>query len=46
MVASQFDKPRVLYGLKPDPVDAEYPRVEFLQCVEGWEPKMQVIDFL
>lgn len=46
LVASQFEKSRVLYGLKPDPVDAEYPRVEFPQCVEGWEPKMQVVDFL
>lgn len=46
LIASQFANPRVRYGSKPDPVDAEYPRVEFPQCVDGWKPRMQLTDFL
>jgi nucleoside-diphosphate-sugar epimerase len=46
LISAQFLGVRVLYGLKPDPVDADFPRVEFPQSVEGWEPKMQLNEFL
>jgi nucleoside-diphosphate-sugar epimerase len=46
LISSQFSEPRVLYGLKADPLDANFPKVEFPQCVEGWQPKMQLNDFL
>lgn len=46
LISSQFSGPRLLYGLKPDPVDASFPRVKFPQCVEDWQPKMQLRDFL
>jgi nucleoside-diphosphate-sugar epimerase len=46
LIAAQFTGVRVLYGLKPDPEDADFPRVEFPQSVEGWQPKMQLNEFL
>lgn len=46
LMASQFSKPPILYGLIPDPVDADFPRVDFPQSVDGWVPKMQLVDFL
>ena len=46
LISSQFLLSRVLFGLEPDPVDASFPRVEFPQCVQGWQPKMQLNEFL
>ena len=46
LIASQFYEPRVIYGQRQDPIDARFPRVEFPQCVEGWQPKMQLNEFL
>lgn len=46
LIALQFTKPHVVYGSYPDPVDAEYPRVQFPSCVDGWKPKMELSDFL
>lgn len=46
LISAQFQGVHVLYGRKPDPVDADFPRVEFPQSVEGWQPKMQLVDFL
>jgi nucleoside-diphosphate-sugar epimerase len=46
LISTQFLGVRVLYGRKPDPIDADFPRVEFPQPVEGWQPKMQLSEFL
>jgi nucleoside-diphosphate-sugar epimerase len=46
LIASQFQNTNIVYGRRPDPVDADFPRVEFPQCVEGWQPKMQLKEFL
>lgn len=46
LISGQFRGVRALYGQKPDPVDANFPRVEFPQSVEGWQPKMQLNEFL
>ena len=46
LISAQFSGVRVLYGRKPDPVDVDFPRVEFPQSVEGWQPKMQLNEFL
>jgi nucleoside-diphosphate-sugar epimerase len=46
LISAQFPGVRVLYGRKPNPVDANFPRVEFPQSVEGWQPKMQLNEFL
>jgi nucleoside-diphosphate-sugar epimerase len=46
LISTQFLGVRALYGRKPDPVDADFPRVEFPQSVEGWQPKMQLSEFL
>ncbi len=45
LISAQFLGVRVLYGRKPDPIDADFPRVEFPQSVEGWQPKMQLSEF-
>lgn len=42
----QFDDAQVLYGLRPDPVDASFPRVEFPKSIDGWQPKMKIDEFL
>lgn len=46
LISAQFPGVHVLYGRKPDPVDADFPRVEFPQSVEGWQPKMHLNEFL
>lgn len=46
LISAQFPGVHVLYGRKPDPVDADFPRVEFPQSVEGWQPEMQLSEFL
>jgi len=46
LISIEFKEARVLYGLKPDPVDARFSRVEFPKCVEGWQPRMQLHEFL
>jgi len=46
LISAQFLGVRVLYGRKPDPIDADFPRVEFPQSVEGWQPRMQLNEFL
>ena len=46
LISAQFLGVRVLYGQRPDPIDADFPRVEFPQSVEGWQPKMQLNEFL
>ena len=46
LMASQFDDAQVLYGIRPDPIDASYPRVEFPKSVDGWQPKMKINEFL
>jgi nucleoside-diphosphate-sugar epimerase len=46
LISSQFSDPRVQYGLRPDPLDSSFPRVQFPKCVNGWKPKMQLNEFL
>jgi nucleoside-diphosphate-sugar epimerase len=46
LMASQFDDTRVLYGYRPDPIDASFPRVEFPKSIDGWQPKMKIDGFL
>lgn len=46
LIALEFKEARVLYGLKPDPVDARFSRVDFPKSVEGWQPRMQLNEFL
>lgn len=46
LISAQFLGTRVLYGRKPDPVDIDFPRIEFPQSIEGWQPKMQLNEFL
>jgi nucleoside-diphosphate-sugar epimerase len=46
LISAQFLGVRVLYGRKPNPVDADFPRVELPQAVEGWQPRMQLNEFL
>lgn len=46
LISSQFINARVKYGRKPNPVDANFPCVEFPHYIEGWEPKMQLTEFL
>lgn len=46
LISAQFSRVRVLYGRKPNPVDVDFPRVVFPQSVEGWQPKMQLNEFL
>ena len=46
LISIEFKEARVRYGLKLDPVDARFPRVEFPKCVEGWRPRMQLNEFL
>ena len=46
LLSLQFEGFQPLFGLKPDPLDASFPRVQFPQCVEGWQPKMQTGEFL
>lgn len=46
LISAQFSGVRVLYGRKPNPVDVDFPRVVFPQSVEGWQPKMQLNEFL
>jgi nucleoside-diphosphate-sugar epimerase len=46
LISAQFSEVRVLYGRKPNPVDVDFPRVVFPQSVEGWQPKMQLNEFL
>lgn len=46
LICAQFSGVRVLYGRKPNPVDVDFPRVVFPQSVEGWQPKMQLNEFL
>jgi nucleoside-diphosphate-sugar epimerase len=46
LISTQFLEAHISYGIKPDPIDASFPPVGFPQRVEGWEPKMQVNEFL
>jgi nucleoside-diphosphate-sugar epimerase len=46
LISAQFPGVRILYGRNTDPADADFPRVEFPPSVEGWQPKMQLNDFL
>lgn len=46
LISAQFPGVRVLYGRKPNPADANFPRVEFPQSVEGWQPKIHLNEFL
>lgn len=46
LVCAQFHEVHVQFGRKPDPIDVDFPRVVFPQSVEGWQPKMQLNEFL
>jgi nucleoside-diphosphate-sugar epimerase len=46
LMAMQFRNTRVLYGLRSDPIDTCFPRVEFPISVDGWRPKMNMDEFL
>lgn len=46
LISIEFTDTRVLYGRKLDPVDAGFPPIEFSKCVDGWQPKMQLNEFL
>lgn len=46
LISAQFSGVRVIYGRKPNPFDVDFPRVVFPQSVEGWQPKMQLNEFL
>lgn len=46
LISAQFESAEVLYGRLPDPIDTCFPRVKFPTSVEGWEPKMQLKEFL
>ena len=46
LMALQFYDAQVLYGLRPDPIDASFPRVEFPKSIDGWQPKVKMKEFL
>jgi nucleoside-diphosphate-sugar epimerase len=46
LISKEFTNTRVMYSQKLDPVDAGFPPVEFSECVAGWQPKMQLNEFL
>jgi nucleoside-diphosphate-sugar epimerase len=46
LLSTRFDGFRPIFGFKSDPIDASFPRVQFPQCVAGWQPKMQTGEFL
>lgn len=46
LMALQFQEARLLYGLRPDPIDAHFPPVEFPKPIDGWQPKVQMDEFL
>lgn len=45
-ISLEFKEFSVSYGSMPDPVDANFPRVKFPNCVDGWQPKIQMTEFL
>jgi nucleoside-diphosphate-sugar epimerase len=46
LMASQFHDAHMNYGLRPDPIDASFSRVEFPKSIDGWQPKMKMDEFL
>ena len=46
LISSQFINARVQYGSKPNPIDANFSRVDLPHFIEDWEPKMQLTEFL
>jgi nucleoside-diphosphate-sugar epimerase len=46
IISSVFDAPQINFGLKPDPIDSNFPRVQFPSTVNEWHPRMQIDEFL
>ena len=46
IISLEFKDFSVCYGSKPDPVDANFPKVKFPNCIDGWQPKMHMNEFL
>ncbi len=46
LISAEYKGSEVCYGGLPEPIDAEFPKVDFPEKVEGWEPRMQMEQFL
>lgn len=46
LIGSQFPEVQVMHGRKADPIDSNFPKVEFPKAVENWVPQMQLDEFL
>ena len=45
-IAFVFKAPQIAFGQKSDPIDVNFPQVQFPDNVINWQPKMQVSEFL
>jgi nucleoside-diphosphate-sugar epimerase len=46
MLSTHFESFKPVYGSRPDPVDANFPRVQFPKRVQDWKPEMQIEEFI